>query len=204
MGVSDFDFALGVRPQAVEDSVARQQSIIETPPDGKGLQGMSKTALKGSMNMTRRFLDTAEGFYKGGDDIWKIYNYAFELQKLRNSIAKIGTDFADNPTLRRQQLSAFARHIGKQKSEGLDEALKRAAADTVRNTVPNYELVPEFIKGLRGVPLGNFIAFPAEILRTGFNTLDTACKRIRESSSSYQRNRNEKIDGWYHCLWSCR
>tara|TARA_B100000963_G_scaffold85361_2_gene72980 strand:+ start:389 stop:5137 length:4749 start_codon:yes stop_codon:yes gene_type:complete len=178
VGVSDFEVALRSRPQAVEDSLARQQSRIETPPDGKGLQGMSKTALKGSMNMTRRFLDTAEGLYKGGDDIWKIYNYAFELQKLRNSIAKIGADFADNPTLRRQQLSAFARHIGKQKGEGLDEALKRAAADTVRNTVPNYELVPEFIKGLRGVPLGNFIAFPAEILRTGFNTLDTAAKEL--------------------------
>jgi len=176
--VSDFEVALGARPQAVEDSIARQQSIIETPSDGKGLKGMSKTALKGSMNMTRRFLDTAEGLYKGGDDIWKIYNYAFELQKLRNSIAKIGTDFANNPTVRRQQLTAFSRHIGKQKGEGLDEALKRAAADTVRNTVPNYELVPEFIKGLRGVPLGNFIAFPAEILRTGFNTLDTAAKEL--------------------------
>ena len=178
VGVSDFDIALGVRPQAVEDSVARQQSIIETPPDGKGLQGMSKTALKGSMNMTRRFLDTAEGLYKGGDDIWKIYNYAFELQKLRNSIAKIGTDFADNPTLRRQQIGAFLRHIGRRKGEAMDEAMRRAAADTVRNTVPNYELVPDVIKGLRGVPLGNFIAFPAEILRTGFNTLDTAAKEL--------------------------
>ncbi len=178
IGVSDFEVALGARPQAVEDSIARQHSIIETPPDGKGLKGMSKTALKGSMNMTRRFLDTAEGLYKGGDDVWKIYNYAFELQKLRNSIAKIGTDFADNPTVRRQQLTAFSRHIGKQKGEGLDEALKRSAADTVRNTVPNYELVPEFIKGLRGVPLGNFIAFPAEILRTGFNTLDVAAKEL--------------------------
>ena len=28
------------------------------------------------------------------------------------------------------------------------------------------------------MPLGNFIAFPAEILRTGFNTLDTAAKDL--------------------------
>ena len=178
ISVSDFEVALGSRPQAAEDSLARQQSRIETPSDGKGLKGMSKTALKGSMNMTRRFLDTAEGLYKGGDDVWKIYNYAFELQKLRNSIAKIGTDFADRPTLRRQQISAFLRHIGRRKGEAMDEAMRRAAAETVRNTVPNYELVPEFIKGLRGVPLGNFIAFPAEILRTGFNTLDTAAKEL--------------------------
>ena len=43
IGVSDFEVALGARPQAVEDSIARQHSIIETPSDGKGLKGMSKT-----------------------------------------------------------------------------------------------------------------------------------------------------------------
>ena len=122
---------------------------------------MGKSALKGSMNLGRRFLDTTEGLYKGGDDVWKIYNYAFELQKLRNAKAKIGTDFADNASQRRTQLAAFGRHINKRVGEGLDEAMRRAAADTVRNTVPNYELVPEFIKGLRGVPLGNFYSVPS-------------------------------------------
>ena len=176
--VSDFEIARGAaRNSSSEDALRRQGGRLEFP-DPTGLKGMGKSALKGSMNLGRRFLSTTEGLYKGGDDVWKIYNYAFELQKLRNAKAKIGTDFADNASQRRIQLAAFGRHINKRVGEGLDEAMRRAAADTVRNTVPNYELVPEFIKGLRGVPLGNFIAFPAEILRTGFNTLDVAAKEL--------------------------
>jgi len=180
IGVSDFDMLGRSTQQAEQDAIKRQGGKLEFP-DPTGLKGMSKTVLKGSMNMGRRFLDTAEGLYKGGDDIWKIYNYAFELQKIRNaraSIIKNATNRADKIS----QLRNFERTVGKKKGENLEETLKRYAADTVRNTVPNYELVPEFIKGLRGVPLGNFIAFPAEILRTGFNTLDVAAKELSNPS----------------------
>ena len=79
--------------------------------------------------------------------------------------------------------------------------MRRTAADTVRNTVPNYELVPEFIKGLRGVPLGNFIAFPAEILRTGFNTLDVAAKELESPIQAIREIGMKRLDGWCNCLW---
>ena len=193
--LSDYEIARGMSRNAqAEDAIERQGGRLEFPDSGP-VKGIGKTALKGTMNMGRRFLDTAEGLYKGGDDVWKIYNYAFELQKLRNAKAKIGTDFADNATRRRSELIEFGKHIGKRKGEGIDEAMKRAAADTVRNTVPNYELVPEFIKGLRGIPLGNFIAFPAEILRTGFNTLDVAAKELESPVQSIREIGMKRLMG---------
>jgi len=147
-------------------------------------------------------LNLAEDLYRGGDDVWKIYNYFFELQKLKNARRKMHSDAIQNlkrtnrsPTL--DQIAGavtnadaqFAKHVNYQgplrgADAKLDEAINQFAADNVRNLVPNYELVPDVIKGLRGLPVGDFIAFPAEILRTGFNTLNVAMKELTSDSAA--------------------
>ncbi len=103
----------------------------------------------------------ARDMYQGGDDVWKIYNFMFERGKLVSAMGE-------------QQANRYAMEMG---FESLDEY----AADIVKNTVPNYERVPEIIKQARKLPVGNFIAFPAEIIRTSGNTLKYA---IREMQSS--------------------
>ena len=88
----------------------------------------------------------------------------------------------------------FGRYIGAKPDavgDDLEEAFKQFTADNIRNLVPNYELVPDVIKGLRGLPLGNFIAFPAEILRTGFNTLDVAMKELASDSAAIREIEQE-------------
>ena len=100
-------------------------------------------------------LSFSRDLYQGGDDVWKIYNFQFERNKV---ISAFGGDEA-----------AATRALG-----DLDEY----AANIVRNTVPNYERVPQFVKGLRKLPVGNFIAFPAEILRTSANTLKQALDEL--------------------------
>jgi hypothetical protein len=57
--------------------------------------------------------------------------------------------------------------------------LDEEAADIVRNNVPNYDYVSQFVKDLRKFPLGNFVAFPAEILRTSSNILQRALLEIK-------------------------
>ena len=61
--------------------------------------------------------------------------------------------------------------------------LKKAAADMVKNNVPNYAFVSDFIKGLRQLPVGNFVAFPAEIIRTSSNIVETALKEINYTAA---------------------
>ena len=150
----------------------------------------------------------AEDLYKGGDDIWKIYNYTFEMNKFRNARRKI-----QNAEIKKAKQSSaykaaegnnelqlkiigdatrsadqqFAKHIAPGETlepKMFEERLKQFAADNVRNLVPNYELVPEAITGLRGLPFGNFIAFPAEILRTGFNIMDVSMKELASNNAA--------------------
>jgi hypothetical protein len=113
----------------------------------------------------------ARDLYQGGDDIWKIYNFDFERSKLVNAF---GGDVA--------AAEDFARAQGA-------KSLNAYAADIVKNTVPNYERVPQFIEGLRRLPVGNFIAFPAEIVRTSFNTLNRAIDEVQMGARMIQEGR---------------
>ncbi len=114
----------------------------------------------------------ARELYQGGDDVWKIYNYEFERNKL---------------------ISAFGSV--KKAEEALGRPLDQYAADIVKNTVPNYERVPEFIKSIRKLPVGNFIAFPAEIIRTSGNTLKQALTELASESPELQRIGMRRLTG---------
>ena len=116
-----------------------------------------------------------ENMYKGGDDVWKIYNYEFELNKLRTARAKhLAKAKGDAVEAKR-----LAKEFDEVELKG--QRLEDLAGDRVRNLVPNYDLTSEVIQNLRKLPVGNFISFPAEIIRTGFNTLDVAMKELSSS-----------------------
>ena len=61
-----------------------------------------------------------------------------------------------------------------------EDFLEQEAADIVRNNIPNYDYVSDFVKGLRKLPVGNFVSFPAEIARTGTNIVARALREINE------------------------
>ena len=112
----------------------------------------------------------AENLYQAGDDIWKIYNFNFELNKLRNAYRADGIKVSD-------------------------DVLKQEAARIVRNTVPNYNMAPQVIKTLRRAPVGNFIAFPYEILRTGANTIARGIDELASESASIRKIGLRRLTG---------
>ena len=60
-------------------------------------------------------------------------------------------------------------------------SLKQQAADIVKNTVPNYAFVGSAVKTARILPIGNFMSFPAEIIRTTTNIAEQGIKEMKHS-----------------------
>jgi hypothetical protein len=62
-----------------------------------------------------------------------------------------------------------------------DEALKDEAARTVRDVLPNYDLVPEMLKDLRRTPVfGRFFSFMAESVRISVNSLTRGVREVNQ------------------------
>ena len=56
----------------------------------------------------------------------------------------------------------------------------KKAAQTVRNTLPNYAYVSDAVKATRRSPLGNFVSWPAEIMRTTGHIVRKGLEEIKD------------------------
>ena len=118
----------------------------------------------------------AQDAYTAEDDFWKIFTYLGEQARLKNAFEAKGLQLGDDivEVITDVNGNKFDRKIGVFN----EEYLKKQSAKLVKNNIPNYAFVSEFIKGLRKLPVGNFVAFPAEIMRTGTNIVSTALDEI--------------------------
>lgn len=124
--------------------------------EGQGLQKMedflarlTDRAMK-VKQFAKKTNTVIEDIYMGVDDIGKIIAYETELKTLRKAFPNKDINL-----------------------------LKRQASDIVTNTMPTYDKVPNAIKLLRRAPIGNFVSFPAEIIRNTYNSLARAAYEIK-------------------------
>jgi len=118
----------------------------------------------------KKMYDGIETTYMATDDFFKIASYESELAVLKR---------ARNVTTK----------------SGL-KAAKEEAAEIVRNTIPNYDLIPKGIKSLRELPFGNFVAFPAEIIRTSAHIIKQASKEITSGNKEIVERGLKRLAGF--------
>ena len=105
----------------------------------------------------------AQDAYIAEDDVWRIFNFGGYFNQLS-----------------RNYNNAIKSKIIRPNQAPTKLQIMREAAARVRQTIPNYAYVSDFVKGSRRSPLGNFVAFPAEIIRTVANTTRQAIKDIKD------------------------
>jgi len=101
-------------------------------------------------------LSTAQNLYQFEDDLYKIYAFENEYSRYKKAF----------PNWNKQQV-------------------KDKAAEIVRSTYPTYSLVPKIVKELRFNPfIGSFVAFPAEVIRTAYNTAALAKSELSSKETA--------------------
>ena len=130
--------------------------------------------LKGMMGKLKKLGQFLQGKYVAEDDTWKLTNFAVELDALKRAAVE---------TARRQGKTIDVSDIalGKPSSNPLARELKQQAADIVKNTVPNYAFVGSAVRASRILPIGNFMSFPSEVMRTTTGIAEQGLKEIRHS-----------------------
>jgi hypothetical protein len=125
---------------------------IELNPEG----GWSTSVFKRMLQRLNRITEPAQALYTLEDDVYKIFNFHVEKERLGNAYLKAG----------------FKK---------TEQELKEEAADIVRNTVPNYAYVSDVVKGLRSTLFSNFASFPSAIMNSAVGIGSRIMKEMRHS-----------------------
>tara|TARA_R100000030_G_scaffold8266_1_gene5661 strand:+ start:1280 stop:5428 length:4149 start_codon:yes stop_codon:yes gene_type:complete len=152
------------------------------------------------MRRMTKVKDFFQGKYVAEDDTFKITNYVVELDRLKKQVAKgkgINRNVIDLPE---NELILKFNNAKKNKTftgtydEFLDDfALKTEAANIVKNTVPNYAFVGSFVRTARLLPVGNFMSFPSEMIRTTGNIVEQGLREMSHKPAAGVRVKGSNI-----------
>ena len=117
------------------------------------------------------FLGWAQDMYIAEDDFWKMFNWFGESYKIRRAWEGAIKRGVKNPSTGRKYTNADMPN----EIDIMTDAMR-----TVRDTLPNYAYVSDFVKTFRRSILGNFVSWPAEIIRTTGRIMQIGLKEIKD------------------------
>jgi hypothetical protein len=166
-------------------NVQEMKRVLEKAKDGK---------ITFNTLMNTRIMQKLTDIYQGADNFWKIYSDNFYQGALKTAFGNPETLIKGSKAYNTymQNIEDWFRVVGGQRFVKLDpltgvektplQALEEASAYLVTNTIPTYSKVPAIIENIRNLPLGNFVAFPAEILRTTANIINIGARELTSTN----------------------
>ncbi len=141
----------GVRAGELRAHIRDNANMSEIEFDDSITSRRAKKTKKLTEKVVRGGLDVVQGAYLAEDDFWKIYGYENELADHKKALPDLSTT-----------------------------EVEEIAADKLTNTYPTWFRVPEGVRIMRHLPVGPFVSFPAEIVRTAYHTADYAQQELRD------------------------
>ena len=132
----------------------------------------------------KKIAQGAQKLYIAEDDIFKISSYLKELDTLKRA-----NSFG--PLRAKPKNVHDTTHYLRPVSE-----LEQEAARIVKNTIPNYDLVPQGLKQLRKMPFGNYFSFPAEMFRTSWHIMRQSGRELASKNPVIQRRGAQRMAGF--------
>ena len=137
----------------------QQLGIVDSAIDARQLRKSAQEGFNLGPNGFAQKTAAGRGVKKGVEKTTQLYeaeDNLFKIANFENLLKNYRKAFPDMPK----------------------EQLERFVAQRTRDMMPNYNLVPKAIKSLRAMPVGNFVAFPAEMVRNSYNLAKYAWKDI--------------------------
>jgi len=157
-----------------------------------GAKVKSMDSLLNKLSNTK-MMKTATRIYAGGDNLWKWYGHEYVKSQMRGMYNTVDDIAKWTKEITGKEFQKFDTFTGVRKS--FDQAIDEAAAWQIRNTYPTYSKVPEFVQNIRKLPFGNFVSFPAEMIRTTTNILDIGMKEAMSSNPLLRQQGYRRLMG---------
>jgi len=179
-----------------ENIVASElQAVLKEIKSGAKVKNLDSLLAKLSET---RMIKTATRIYAGGDNLWKWYGHEYVKSQMKSMYKNVDDIARWTEEITGRKFVPTNTFTGAKKT--FDEAVDEAAAWQIRNTYPTYSKVPQVVQDIRKLPFGNFVSFPAEMIRTTYNILSIGAKEATSSNAQLRQNGYRRLLGAFVTL----
>ena len=132
--------------------------------------------------------------YQMGDNLWKFYGFNYSKSQLLPAFKNMDDVQAYFKLVEGYDFRRF-KMDGTKKT--LKDAIAEAAGLDVRNTYPNYSMIPTLVQNVRMIPFyGNFVAFRSEMYRNSFQIMKRGTRMLRSENPYVRQIGARKLVGF--------